>query len=62
MKLLSFFKLTYLLPSSLFLIICVIISFLICLTYLNAFTSDEHFDNISQKNVKKDWILISSIQ
>ena len=62
MKLLSFFKLTYLLPSSLFLLICVIISFLICLTYLNAFTSDEHFNNIRQKNVKKDWILISSIQ
>ena len=62
MKLLSFFKLTYLLPSSIFLIICILISFLINLTYLNAFTSDEHFNDINKKSVKKDWILISSIQ
>ena len=35
---------------------------LINLTYLNAFTSDEHFNDINKKSVKKDWILISSIQ
>ena len=62
MKLLSFFKLTYLLPSSIFLVISIIISFLCLITYLNEYTSDEHIDEISARNDKKDWILISSIQ
>ena len=61
MKLLSFFKLTYLLPSSIFLLISIIISFLFLITYLNSYTSDEHIDEITSKNVNKDWVLISSI-
>ena len=62
MKLLSYFKLTYLLPSSLFLFISIVITYLYMLTYLNSYTSDEHLNDISSKNVNKDWILISSIQ
>ena len=62
MKLLSFFKLTYLLPSSIFLVISIIISFLCTLTYLNDYNSDEHIDVISSKNDKNNWILISSIK
>ena len=62
MKLLSFFKLTYLLPTSLFLFISIVIAFLYMLTFLNEYTSDEHINKISSKSVNKDWTLISSIQ
>ena len=62
MKLLSFFKLTYLLPSTIFLVISIIIAFLCTLTYLKDYNSDEHIDIISSKNDKNNWILISSIK
>ena len=62
MKLLSFFKLTYLFPSSIFLIISIIISFFCTLTFLNDYKSDEQINKISAKNDKNDWILISSIE
>ena len=62
MKLLSFFKLTYLLPTSLFLLISIVIAFLYMITFLNEYSSDENIDKISSKSVNKDWTLISSIQ
>ena len=62
MKLLSFFKLTYLLPSSIFLLISILISFFCSITFLDGYTSDKHIEQIGSKNDKKDWILISSIQ
>ena len=69
MKLLSFFKLTYLLPSSLFLIICVIISYLISSKlYLNEFYSkyvggpdDEAFVDEHLFNLKNYYIGNSGI-
>ena len=61
MKLLSFFKLTYLLPSSIYVVISIIIAFLCLITFLKDYINDKHIDEVSNLNCKNDWVLISSI-